>query len=79
MTPGFLGPDGIHLSQWGKSIFAHKLTGLFERALNYVWREKGVNSNLLVISYSMTMMFEGLCIVWAFALLHNVLSTRECI
>lgn len=33
-TQGMLGPDGIHLSQWGKCFFAHKLAGLIEQGLN---------------------------------------------
>jgi len=36
VTPGLLGPAGIHLSQWGRSIFCPRvrLGALFERALN---------------------------------------------
>ncbi|KAJ7408371.1 hypothetical protein BTVI_59779 [Pitangus sulphuratus] len=32
-TQGMLGPDGIHLPQWGKCFFAHKLAGQIERTL----------------------------------------------
>ena len=31
---GLLASDGIHLSQRGKRVFAHKLAGLIDRALN---------------------------------------------
>jgi len=34
MAPGLLVSDGIHLSQRGKRVFAHKLAGLIDRALN---------------------------------------------
>lgn len=29
-----LEPDGIHLSQWEKCVFGHKVVGLIERALD---------------------------------------------
>ncbi|KAK4807083.1 hypothetical protein QYF61_018424 [Mycteria americana] len=32
-TQGMLGPDGIHLSRWGKCVFGCKLAELIERAL----------------------------------------------
>ncbi|GAB0179160.1 hypothetical protein GRJ2_000381300 [Grus japonensis] len=34
MAPGLMNPDGIHLSQRGKRIFAQELAGLIDRALN---------------------------------------------
>ncbi|GAB0179972.1 hypothetical protein GRJ2_000462500 [Grus japonensis] len=34
MAPGLMNPDGIHLSQRGKRIFAQELAGLINRALN---------------------------------------------
>ncbi|GAB0199664.1 cAMP-dependent protein kinase inhibitor alpha [Grus japonensis] len=33
-APGLMNPDGIHLSQRGKTIFAQELAGLIDRALN---------------------------------------------
>ncbi|GAB0204581.1 hypothetical protein GRJ2_002923700 [Grus japonensis] len=33
-APGLMNPDGIHLSQRGKRIFAQELVGLIDRALN---------------------------------------------
>ncbi|GAB0209138.1 hypothetical protein GRJ2_003379500 [Grus japonensis] len=33
-APGLMNPDGIHLSQRGKRIFAQELAGLIDRALN---------------------------------------------
>ncbi|GAB0205185.1 hypothetical protein GRJ2_002984100 [Grus japonensis] len=33
-APGLMNPDGIHLSQRGKRIFAQELAGFIERALN---------------------------------------------
>ncbi|GAB0203701.1 cAMP-dependent protein kinase inhibitor alpha [Grus japonensis] len=33
-APGLMNPDGIHLSQRGKRIFAQELAGLINRALN---------------------------------------------
>jgi len=33
-APGLLAPDGIHLSQREKRVFAHKLAGSTDRALN---------------------------------------------
>ncbi|GAB0192604.1 hypothetical protein GRJ2_001725700 [Grus japonensis] len=33
-APGLMNPDGIHLSQKGKRIFAQELAGLIDRALN---------------------------------------------
>jgi len=34
MAPGLLASDGIQISRRGKSIFAYKLVGLIDRALN---------------------------------------------
>jgi len=34
MAPGLLASDGIHLSQRGKRVFAYKLAGLVDKALN---------------------------------------------
>jgi len=34
LTTGLLAPDGIHLSQRGKRVFAQELAGLIDRALN---------------------------------------------
>jgi len=33
-APGLLASDRVHLCQRGKRVFAHKLVGLIDRALN---------------------------------------------
>lgn len=36
VTPGWLAPHRVHLSQRGKTIFAQESAGLMERVLNYI-------------------------------------------
>jgi len=35
MASGWLVSDGIHISQRRQKVFAHKLTGFFDRSLSY--------------------------------------------
>jgi len=45
-APGLRVSDGIHLSLRGKRVFAHKLAGLIDRALNWTRRTEGDNTRL---------------------------------